>query len=84
MATNYIEHPLLKKNSLESRIYQKVLAVNALKKGNTMIVAPTALGKTVIAILVSIDRLVKLENTKILILAPSFKVNISFTISSIL
>ena len=71
MATNYIEHPLLKKNSLESRIYQKVLAVNALKKGNTMIVAPTALGKTVIAILVSIDRLVKLENTKILILAPS-------------
>ena len=68
---NYIEHPLLKKNALESRIYQKVLAANALKKGNTMIVAPTALGKTVIAILVAIDRLVKLKNTKILVLAPS-------------
>ncbi len=68
---NYIEHPLLKKNGLESRIYQKVLAANALKKGNTMIVAPTALGKTVIAILVAIDRLVKLKNTKILVLAPS-------------
>ncbi|WP_461462757.1 DEAD/DEAH box helicase [Methanobrevibacter sp.] len=68
---NYIEHPLLKKNGLESRIYQKVLAADALKKGNTMIVAPTALGKTVIAILVAIDRLVKLKNTKILVLAPS-------------
>ena len=36
-----------------------------------MIVSPTALGKTVIAILVAIDRLVKLKITKILVLAPS-------------
>ena len=67
----YIEHPLIRPNSAEARIYQQVLAANALKNGNTMIVAPTALGKTIIAILVAADRLQKLKGSKILILAPS-------------
>lgn len=69
--SNYIVHPLLRKNTVESRIYQKVLAANALKKGNTMIVAPTALGKTIVAVLVAADRLEKLKGTKVLILSPS-------------
>ncbi len=42
-----------------------------LKKGNTMIVAPTALGKTLVAILVAADRLKKNKGSKVLILAPS-------------
>ncbi|MBE6512374.1 MAG: DEAD/DEAH box helicase [Methanobrevibacter olleyae] len=67
----YIEHPLIRPNSAEARIYQQVLAADVLKKGNTMIVAPTALGKTIIAILVAADRLQKLKGSKILILAPS-------------
>ena len=67
----YIEHPLIRPNSAEARIYKQVLAANALKNGNTMIVAPTALGKTIIAILVAADRLQKLKGSKILILAPS-------------
>ena len=67
----YIEHPLIRPNSAEARIYQQVLAADVLKNGNTMIVAPTALGKTIIAILVAADRLQKFKGSKILILAPS-------------
>lgn len=67
----YIEHPLIRPNAAEARIYQQVLAANVLKNGNTMIVAPTALGKTIIAILVAADRLQKLKGSKVLILAPS-------------
>ncbi|MEE0934949.1 MAG: DEAD/DEAH box helicase [Methanobrevibacter sp.] len=69
--TSYISHPLIKKNSIESRLYQQVLAGDVLKKGNTMVVAPTALGKTIVAILVAADRLHKVKNSKVLILAPS-------------
>ena len=63
---SYISHPLIKKDSIESRLYQQVLAGDVLKKGNTMVVAPTALGKTIAA-----DRLQKVKNSKVLILAPS-------------
>ena len=69
--TTYIKHPLIKKDSIESRLYQQVLAGDVLKKGNTMVVAPTALGKTIVAILVAADRLQKVKNSKVLILAPS-------------
>ena len=68
---SYINHPLLKKDVIESRLYQQILAGDVLKKGNTMIVAPTALGKTIIAILVAADRLDKIKNSKVLVLAPS-------------
>ena len=68
---NYIKHPLIKENSIESRLYQQILAGDVLKKGNTMVVAPTALGKTIVAILVAADRLQKVKNSKVLILAPS-------------
>ncbi|SDA52414.1 DEAD/DEAH box helicase [Methanobrevibacter millerae] len=69
--TTYIKHPLIKENSIESRLYQQVLAGDVLKKGNTMVVAPTALGKTIVAILVAADRLQKVKNSKVLILSPS-------------
>ena len=68
---SYISHPLIKKDSIESRLYQQVLAGDVLKKGNTMVVAPTALGKTIVAILVAADRLQKVKNSKVLIFAPS-------------
>ncbi len=69
--TSYINHPLLKKDAIESRLYQQILAGDVLKKGNTMVVAPTALGKTIVAILVAADRLHKVKNSKVLVLAPS-------------
>ncbi|WP_276955876.1 DEAD/DEAH box helicase [Methanobrevibacter woesei] len=67
----YIGHPFIRKDSIEARLYQQLLAGDVLKKGNTMIVAPTALGKTIVAVLVASDRLEKVKNSKILILSPS-------------
>lgn len=67
----WIQHPLIKPEKIESRLYQQVLAAEVLKKGNTMIVAPTALGKTIVAALVAAERLKNIPSSKILILAPS-------------
>ncbi len=68
---NWIEHKYINKNTIEGRLYQQNLAMSVLKKGNTMIIAPTAMGKTVIAALIAAERLKNFENSKILILAPS-------------
>lgn len=67
----WIQHPLIKPEKIESRLYQQVLAAQVLKKGNSMIVAPTALGKTIIAALVSAERLKNMPSSKILMLSPS-------------
>lgn len=67
----WIQHPLIKPEKIESRLYQQVLAAGVIKNGNTMIVAPTALGKTVVAALVAADRLKKFPDSKVLVLAPS-------------
>jgi ERCC4-related helicase len=67
----WIQHPLIKAEKIESRLYQQVLAADVLKKGNSMIVAPTALGKTIVAVLVAAERLKTFENSKVLVLAPS-------------
>ena len=56
-SVEWIQHPLIKAEKIESRLYQQVLAADALKNGNTMIVAPTALGKTIVAALVAAERL---------------------------
>jgi len=52
----FVSHPLIKENTIESRLYQEVIVGNAAKK-NTLVVAPTALGKTVIAVLLAAHRL---------------------------
>ena len=67
----WIQHPLIKAEKIEARLYQQVLAADVLKKGNTMIVAPTALGKTIVAALVGAERLKTFEDSKVLVLAPS-------------
>jgi ERCC4-related helicase len=67
----WIQHPLIKSDKIEARLYQQVLAADVIKNGNTMIVAPTALGKTIVAALVAAERLKAFENSKVLILAPS-------------
>lgn len=67
----WIQHPLIKSQKIESRLYQQVLAAEVLKKGNSMIVAPTALGKTIIAALVAAERIKNIPSSKVLILAPS-------------
>ena len=67
----YIEHPLIKPGTIEARTFQQVMAAGVLKKGNSMIVAPTALGKTIVAVLVAAERLRKFKGSKVLVLAPS-------------
>jgi Fanconi anemia group M protein len=67
----WIQHPLIKPEKIEARLYQQVLAADVLKKGNTMIVAPTALGKTIVAALVGAERLKTFDDSKVLVLAPS-------------
>ncbi len=65
----YISHPLLRDNTVEKREYQVKIAESALK-GNTLVVLPTGLGKTIIAILVLVEVLNK-KGGKILFLAPT-------------
>ena len=66
-ASKFISHPLLKDGVVERRAYQISIAEEA-KKGSLMVVLPTGLGKTTVALLVSINRLAK---GKILFLAPT-------------
>ncbi|MDD1705848.1 MAG: DEAD/DEAH box helicase [Methanoregulaceae archaeon] len=65
----WITHPFIRPGSLESRSYQLSIAMRALD-GNTMVVLPTGLGKTAIALLVAASRLYN-ENGKVLMLAPT-------------
>ncbi|HID19749.1 MAG TPA: DEAD/DEAH box helicase [Methanophagales archaeon] len=63
----YISHPLLKEGVVERRRYQIAIAREA-KSESLMVVLPTGLGKTTIALFVLINRLAK---GKILFLAPT-------------
>ncbi|VVC00433.1 3'-flap repair endonuclease Xpf [uncultured archaeon] len=68
-AMQYISHPFIKPETVESKLYQEVLAARVLEKGNSLVVAPTALGKTVVAVLVAAD--VIKNGGKVLFLAPT-------------
>jgi Fanconi anemia group M protein len=65
----YVEHPLLKPGSIAYRQFQVDIAADCLK-GNTLVVIPTGLGKTVIAALVIAEKLYS-SGGRALILAPS-------------
>jgi len=66
----YLSHPNIKENTVEFREYQVNIAASAARK-NTLIVLPTGLGKTVIALLVIAGKLKKNPHKKILFLAPT-------------
>jgi len=66
---NFISHPLIKPDSIESREYQLSIAMKALD-ANTMVILPTGLGKTAVALLVAASRLYN-EGGKVLMLAPT-------------
>jgi ERCC4-related helicase len=55
---------------LEPRDYQKNIADTA-SKNNTLVVLPTGMGKTLIAVLVAVNRLNQYPDGKILILSPT-------------
>ncbi|WP_334102568.1 DEAD/DEAH box helicase, partial [Methanothrix soehngenii] len=65
--STYLEHPLLKPHTVEKRLFQMDLAASALKS-SSLIVVPTGLGKTVIALMVLLARL---DKGRVLFLAPT-------------
>ncbi|NYT19061.1 MAG: DEAD/DEAH box helicase [Methanosarcinales archaeon] len=67
--SNFIKHPLVKPDTIEQRLYQLDLAGKALS-APTLVVLPTGLGKTIVALLVIASRLEK-AGGKALILSPT-------------
>jgi len=66
----FITHPLIKDNSIESRLYQNSI-FNSSKDKNSLIILPTSLGKTVISALICADILYNYKQSRILIMAPT-------------
>ena len=65
----YINQEFIKTDNVERREYQINIANSAIKD-NTLVVLPTGLGKTIIALFLVAKQLKK-ENNKILFLAPT-------------
>ncbi|MFP3290738.1 MAG: helicase-related protein [Nitrososphaeria archaeon] len=70
MQHNYVEHPLVWPGIVEQRLYQINIARSAYGR-NTLVILPTALGKTVIAALVVAETLYRRKSSKVLVLAPT-------------
>lgn len=66
----YLEHPLIWSKTVENRLYQKRIAETASKR-NTLVILPTALGKTVISAIVAANMLYNFKESKILVMAPT-------------
>jgi Fanconi anemia group M protein len=64
-----MKHPLIKPDTVEQRLYQLNLAGKALE-GSSLVVLPTGLGKTIIALFVIVSRLQRFGG-KALILSPT-------------
>ena len=70
MYLTYVEHPLVKQQTLEKREYQIEIASKC-SAVNSMVVLPTGLGKTAISLLVMVDQLQKYPKKRCVILAPT-------------
>jgi len=64
---NCINHPKIPENTIEARAYQTSIAESAMKQ-NTLVVLPTGMGKTAVALLVAANRI---DKGKILMVAPT-------------
>lgn len=69
MPSAFIAHPLIRADAIARRDYQVAIAAEAVKR-NTLVILPTGLGKTVIALLVAAERSLRARG-KIVILAPT-------------
>jgi Fanconi anemia group M protein len=65
----YISHSLIKKNSVQNRLFQTSISQHILGK-NALVVLPTGLGKTIIALLVTVETLQR-NKGKVLFVAPT-------------
>ncbi|MFX1565163.1 MAG: DEAD/DEAH box helicase [Promethearchaeota archaeon] len=66
----YVQHPLIRPKSISKRLYQETIIGTAVK-WNTLVVLPTGVGKTVLAVLAAAFRLYKFPKSKCIILAPT-------------
>jgi len=67
---DYVKHPLVWPGVVEPRLYQLNIAKSAYGR-NTLVILPTALGKTVISALVVAETLYRRKNSKVLVMAPT-------------
>jgi len=70
MEQRYVNAPLVWPNKVEARIYQQAIAEKACKK-NTLVVLPTALGKTIISALAAANFLYNYKQMRVLVMAPT-------------
>ena len=68
----YFDHALIKKRGIEFRSYQNNISESVRNKNkNTLVILPTALGKTIIAILVCAEFLYNYKSIRVLVMAPT-------------
>jgi Fanconi anemia group M protein len=67
---SFVSHPLVRPGVLAHRLYQANILSEALKK-NMLVVLPTGMGKTPIAVMLAAHRLEKFPGSKVLVLAPT-------------
>ena len=65
-----INHPYLSSNFVEARAYQ-LKALNAILDSSTLLVLPTAMGKTPIELMTVADRLFQFPTKKAILIAPT-------------
>lgn len=65
-----VNHPLIKKDKVTLRAYQDAVVARAID-ANTLVVLPTGLGKTLVAVMVAAHRLHENPKSKILMVAPT-------------
>jgi len=70
MEQRYVKAPLVWPDKVEARLYQQAIAEKACKK-NTLVVLPTALGKTIISALAAVYFLYNHKQMRVLVMAPT-------------
>ncbi|TFG10810.1 DEAD/DEAH box helicase [Candidatus Heimdallarchaeota archaeon] len=68
--TEYLNHPLIKPNKVEARLYQQTLFASCIKE-NSLVVLPTGLGKTILFLMIAAHRIQKFPDGKVVFCAPT-------------
>ena len=66
----FVKHRLIKPETLQARLYQQQILGRAVSE-NLLVVLPTGLGKTPIAVMLAVLRLDKIPDGRIMVLAPT-------------
>jgi ERCC4-related helicase len=66
----YFQHPLIWDTLVELRSYQENIARSSADR-NSLVILPTSLGKTVVALLVCADILYRFKDKRVLVMAPT-------------